>query len=210
MSVRFLLTIALFLSLLSAQKTILPYIPGGQASGFPTGQKGDGSSEVRLSLRHVLAAVERLRQTPAPGDSVIALRDVCHFLRVRGEGLQREAFEREVGLTHSTFERLENAAGMQGDLDQIQNGLAAAARGLGAAGPLLTEAVALGKAIARVFAEAPEVAGKAGDGVDDACRVLEQLFRFTGAAAIERATGVRREMIEQMRSAAAFAGRRDG
>jgi hypothetical protein len=145
---------------------------------------------------------------------VIALRDVCHFLRVRGEGLQREAFEREVGLTHSTFERLENAAGMQGDLDQIQNGLAAAARGLGAAGPLLTEAVALGKAIARVFAEAPEVAGKAGDGVslplDDACRVLEQLFRFTGAAAIERATGVRREMIEQMRSAAAFAGKRDG
>lgn len=53
----------------------------------------DGSAEARLSPRRVLAAVARLRETPAPGDSVMALSDVCHFLRVRGG----EASEREAG-----------------------------------------------------------------------------------------------------------------
>ena len=175
-----------------------------------------GDAEIRRNLGYVLAAVARLEPSPAPADLMIAVSDVCQFLEVRGEGLGDLEFERAVGLPRDIFERLENAAGKQSDLDQIRYGLAGAIQGLGRTGEarrLLTRAVSLGKALDREFADPPAVAAKSCSdshlAMDDACRVLEQLFRFVDTGAVERATGVPRGMIERMDSAAASAGKRD-
>lgn len=179
----------------------------------PPRRNGD---EIRRSLDHVAAALERLRNPPPPSDSMIAVRDVCQFLMYRGEGLGREEFERKAGLPQDTFERLERAASKASDLDQIQNGIAAATSRLapsGQARSLLTAAQALGKALAREFADAPEAAPKPAASalkLEDACRVVERLFRFDGASSIERATGVHRDIIEQMRSASVFFAKREG
>lgn len=177
----------------------------------------DHTADVQSSLRRVLAAVERLSHPSRLTSSEIAVADVCRFLMIRGEGLARDEFERRVGLPRETFHRLERAASKPGDLTQIESGIAAALRRLdrrGRASRLLTTASARVKLLAQEIAVAAEAATDAGTSsslkIDDACRVLERLFRFEGAASIEAATGVRREIIEQMRSAAAFVGKREG
>ncbi len=174
-----------------------------------------GNAEVRQHLAHVVAAVKRLRNPPPATGARIAVREVCQFLMYRGEGLGYEELERKTGLPHDTFERLERAARTASDLDQIRNGISAALRQhKGRAARLLSEASTLGSRLDRQFANAPEAAPQPASGsslgLDDACRVLERLFRYDGAAEIERVTGVSRDVIEQMRSASVFFAKLEG
>ena len=178
---------------------------------------GAGAAKVKLNLRYAMGALKRMKPMPAAGNRVISLEDVCRFLRIRGEGLHEKELERAVALPHRILVQLERAAGMQSNLDQLQYALAGAMaalpRGSGAK-RLLTAAAGVGKKLALQFALTPDVPAIETDGIhlrlEDACRAVEQVFRFTSAEDAVRATGVPLAMVKRMDSAAAFAGKRDG
>lgn len=176
-----------------------------------------GAAKAKLNLRYAMGAVKRFNPTPAAGNAMISLQDVCRFLRVRGEGLHEKEFEREVALPRRIFVQLERAAGRQRNLDQLQYALAGAIaalpRGSGAK-RLLRAAAGVGKKMALQFGVTPDVPEIQTDGshlrLEDACRAVEQIFRFTSAEDAARATGVPLAMVKRMDSAAVFAGKRDG
>ena len=178
---------------------------------------GAEAATVKMNLRYAVGAVKRLNPTPAAGKAMIALEDVCRFLQTRGEGLSDPEFERAVALPHRIFVQLERAAGMQDNLDQVQSALAGAIaalpRGSGAK-RLLTAAAGVAKKMALQFDLTPDVPELQTDGthlrLEDACRAVEQVFRFTSAEDAARATGVPLAMVKRMDSAAAFAGKREG
>jgi hypothetical protein len=170
-----------------------------------------------MNLRYAVGSVKRLIPTPAAGTAMIALEDVCRFLQIRGEGLNDPEFERTVALPHRVFVQLERAAGRQDNLDQVQYALAGAIAALpqgSGARRLLIAAAGEGKKMASEFHLTPDVPEKQTDGMwlrlEDACRVVEQVFRFTSAEDAARATGVPLAMVKRMDSAAAFAGKREG
>ncbi len=178
---------------------------------------GAEAEKVTLNLRFAVGAVKRLNPTPVAGSAMISVEDVCRFLQIRGEGLNDKEFEREAALPHRIFVQLERAAGRQDNLDQVQYALtaviAALPRGSGAK-RLLRAAAGVGKKMALQFALTPDVPEIQTDGIhlrlEDACRAVEQVFRFTSAEDAARATGVPLAMVKRMDSAAAFAGKRDG
>ena len=168
-----------------------------------TEDMGAEGAKVKMNLRYAVGAVKRLNPTPAAGNTMISLEDVCRFLQIRGEGLNDTEFER--------------AAGMQSNLNQVQSALAGAIaalpRGSGAK-RLLTAAAGVGKKMALQLDLTPDVPEKPTDGahlrLEDACRAVEQVFRFVSAEDAARATGVPLAMVKRMDSAAAFAGKREG
>lgn len=180
-------------------------------------EPGADEAKVKMNLRFALDAVQRLNPINGAGDTTISLEDVCRFLRIRGEGLGDREFERAVKLPHRIFVPLERAAGKQDDLDQLQYALAGAIAALprgSAARRLLTSAAALGKKMALAFHLTSDVPLKQIDSaklrLEDACRAVEQVFRFTSAEDVVRTTGVPLEIVKQLDSAAAFAGKREG
>ena len=182
-----------------------------------TEDMGAEGAKVKMNLRYAVGAVKRLNPTPAAGNTMISLEDVCRFLQIRGEGLNDTEIERAAALPQRIFVQLERAAGMQSNLNQVQSALAGAIaalpRGSGAK-RLLTAAAGVGKKMALQLDLTPDVPEKPTDGahlrLEDACRAVEQVFRFVSAEDAARATGVPLAMVKRMDSAAAFAGKREG